>query len=345
MQDAFDFPVRTDPARDRTPETLVLTRSDIAGLMAPGDWIAPVEAGFRALAQGRMQAPAPLHFSLEAGAVHAKAAALPQARIGAVKLNANAPANPERFGLPTIQGALVAFDLEDGRLLAVMDSIELTLRRTAAASALAARLLARPGAARMALVGCGAQALPQLEAIAAVLPIREARVWDRLPGRAEALAAAASAACGLSVRPAASLDDAVDGAEVIVTCTTAREPFLEPRHVQPGCFVAAVGADNSDKAEITPRLMAQARVVVDVLEQCLEIGDLRSAVAARAMKPSQVHAGLGDLVAGLKVGRTDARQVFVFDSTGTGVQDVAAAAVVYARAVAAGAGRSLRLGG
>ncbi len=340
--DAFQFPPRADARRDRTPGTLILTRSDISAVMAPGDWLGPVEAGFRALAEGRVHLAPALHLPLEAGAIHAKAAALPDARLAAIKLNANAPGNPERFGLPTIQGALALFDLEDGRLLALMDSIEVTLRRTAAASAAAARRLARPGSRSLAVIGCGAQALPQLEAIAAVLPIREVRAWDAGPGKAEAFAASARSR-DLDARAAASLEDATLGADVIVTCTTARAPFLEPRHVFPGAFVAAVGADNADKAEISPELMRSARVVVDVLDQCLEIGDLRSAVAARAMTPSGVHATLAELVVGKKPGRTNDREVFVFDSTGTGVQDAAAAAVVFARAVNAGAGRAVSL--
>lgn len=327
----------------RDPETLILTRSDIASLMQPGDWIEPVEAGFKALAEGRVHAPAPLHLPLERGAIHGKGAALPGARIAAIKLNANAPGNPERFGLPTIQGALAVFDLEDGRLLAIMDSIEVTLRRTAAASALAARLLARADAHRLAIVGCGAQALPQLEALASVREVRQAALWDRAPDRAEALAAAARQR-GVAAAACASLDEAVAGADMIVTCTTSREPFLEPRHVAPGAFVAAVGADNADKGEITPALMAGSRVVVDVLEQCLEIGDLRSAVAAGAMRPADVHATLAELVGGKRPGRTGPGETFVFDSTGTGVQDVASAALVHARAIEAGAGVKVRLG-
>jgi ornithine cyclodeaminase/alanine dehydrogenase-like protein (mu-crystallin family) len=342
MGDAFTFPARTDPKRSRDPDTLILTRSDIASVMQPVDWMEPVEAGFAALAEGRAHLPPALHLPLEAGAVHAKAAALPDARLAAIKLNANAPGNPVRFGLPTIQGALALFDLEDGRLLALMDSIELTLRRTAAASAIAAKRLAKPDAERLAMIGCGAQALPQLEAICAALPVRKVRAWDRDAAKAEVFARAAGGK-GIDARPARSLEDAVAGAEIIVTCTTSREPFLEPRHVSPGAFVAAVGADNADKAEISPALMTASRVVGDVLDQCLEIGDLRSAIAAGAMKPGDVHATLAEVITGRKPGRTDARQVFVFDSTGTGVQDAAAAAVVYARAVTSGVGRSVRL--
>ena len=120
--------------------------------------------------------------------------------------------------------------------------------------------------------------------------------------------------------------------DVIVTCTTARTPFLGPEMVRPGSFVAAVGADSPDKSEIRPELMARARIVADVVDQCARMGDLHHALAARAMRLGDVHAGLAELVAGTRPGRTDDSEIFLFDSTGTALQDVAAAAIVLERA-------------
>jgi alanine dehydrogenase len=126
------------------PETLILARTDIAALMTPHDWLAAVEHGFRALAAGEALSPAPLHIPLVDGGLHGKGASLGGPRpLVAVKINANVPGNPALRGLPTIQGAVLLIDAVDGRLLAILDSIEVTLRRTAAATALAARHLAR----------------------------------------------------------------------------------------------------------------------------------------------------------------------------------------------------------
>src|SRR5687767_3648639 len=131
------------------PATLVLSRRDIAQLMTQADWLEAVERGFRAGAEGRAEAPAPLHIRSALGGFHAKGASLsldePGRSFVALKLNGNFPGNPTLNGLPTVQGALILCDASNGALLAVMDSIEITLRRTAAASALAARLLARTG--------------------------------------------------------------------------------------------------------------------------------------------------------------------------------------------------------
>jgi alanine dehydrogenase len=143
---------------------------------------------------------------------------------------------------------------------------------------------------------------------------------------------------------AGDLAAATRASDVIVTCTTASAPFLTPDHVAPGAFIAAVGADNPEKSEIAPALMARATVVADVLAQGLAMGDLRHAVAAGAMTAGDVHAELAELVSGAKPGRTDPEEITVFDSTGTAFQDVASAAVILERAQATGAGLRLDLG-
>ena len=306
--------------------TLLLARRDVAALMDAAAWLEAVEAGFRALAEGRAQAPPPMTIDGWGGAFHAKGASLALGRrYVALKLNGNFPANPEVRGLPTIQGAILLCDGESGALLAIIDSIEVTLRRTAAATALAARFLARPESATILVCGCGAQAAAQLAALRAVLPLRRGFAWDRDQARARAFAE--------GHRLEAVADLAAAGAcDVIVTCTTARSPFLGPGAVRPGTFVAAVGADSPEKSEIAPELMGGALVVVDILAQCAAMGDLRHALAAGAMGEGDVHAELHELVAGARPGRTSRDQVTLFDSTGTAVQDVAAAAVIFERA-------------
>jgi ornithine cyclodeaminase/alanine dehydrogenase-like protein (mu-crystallin family) len=299
--------------------------------MRPSDYLEAVERGFRASARGEAAAPPPLVVDGEGGSFHAKGANLRLDRpYVALKLNGNFPGNPP--ALPTIQGAILLCDGADGRLLAVMDSIEVTLRRTAAATALAARYLARPEAETILICGCGMQAAAQIDALAEVLPLRRCFAWDRDGSRAEAFAGEAGSAHGLETEAVGEIEAVSMACDVIVACTTAREPYLMPGHVRPGSFVAAVGADSPEKSEVHPDLMAKARVVVDVLGQCVEMGDLRHAISAGAMRVEDVHAGLGALVAGEARGRTGAGEIFVFDSTGTALQDVAAAAAIYERA-------------
>jgi len=149
-------------------------------------------------------------------------------------------------------------------------------------------------------------------------------------------------AASLKIDVRASADLAITlASDVVVTCTSARAPFLTPELVRPGTFIAAVGADNSDKSEITPQLYARAYVIADSREQCAEIGDLHHALEAGAVTPDHVRATLAELVAGQKPGRRDDSEITLFDSTGMGLQDVAAAAGIYRRALERGAGTRL----
>jgi ornithine cyclodeaminase/alanine dehydrogenase-like protein (mu-crystallin family) len=263
------------------------------------------------------------------GGFHVKAGAL---RLGrhyfAAKVNGNFPSNPAR-GLPTIQGLAVLSDADDGTPLCVMQSGELTRRRTAAATAVAARYLARPDSATLTIIGCGAQAVCQVEAVTAVLPIRTVHTVDREPGRAAAAAAQLTRTLGVDARPVAHPRQVLNESDVIVTCTTSRAPLLSLQDVPAGAFVAAVGADHPDKNEIAADLMAAATVVVDVLEQAAAFGDLRHALAAGVLTRERVHAELGAIVAGTRRGRGSPEERIVFDSTGMALQDVAAAALVY----------------
>jgi ornithine cyclodeaminase/alanine dehydrogenase-like protein (mu-crystallin family) len=224
-------------------------------------------------------------------------------------VNGNFPANTD---LPTIQGVLTLHDSTNGRVLAIMDSMEITTRRTAAASAVAAKYLARADATSMIIIGFGNQGKSHLEAFS---HIRDVTTYD------------------VNEQP-----DAMPQADIIITCTPSREPILYKRDVQPGTFVAAVGTDSETKQEIAPDLLASAKVVADVLTQCRSIGDLHHAPDVAA------HAELHEIIRGLTPGRTSPEEITVFDSTGTAIEDAAAASVVYTRAMERGIGMKVDLG-
>ena len=325
--------------------TLVLTRADVQRLLGWDGCIAAVEAAFRLHAEGRSLPPGVLGVPSNEGGFHVKAAGLDLGRLYfAAKTNANFPGNPGRHGLPAIQGVVVLCDGEDGRLLAVMDSIEVTLRRTAAATAVAAKWLARPDAEVVTVCGCGQQGRAHLRALARVLPLRRAYAFDRDAAAARECAELLAAELRIDVTPVTDHAEAVRGSDVCVTCTPARTPFLLREHVRPGTFVAAVGADSPDKQELDPALLGAATVVTDILDQCASMGELHHALEARTLTRGAVHAELADVVSGRKPGRRSPDEITIFDSTGTALEDVAAAAVVYERAVAEGVGRSVLFG-
>jgi alanine dehydrogenase len=322
--------------------TLLLGRREVAALLGVEECIAAVEEAFRLHAEGKTRPPAVCSVHAEGGGFHIKAALMGLGRnYFAAKTNANFPRNRSRFGLPLIQGVIVLCDGDTGYPLAVMDSMEITVLRTGAATAVAAKHLSRPDAKVLTVCGCGNQGRVSLRAVSKVRRVERAYAFDTDEAQARRFAEELSGELGIEVEAVGDLARAVRASDICVTCTPSKRFFLEREFVAPGTFVAAVGADSESKQEIDPELMRAGAVVVDLLEQCAAIGDLRHALEVGAMTRADVRAELGEVIAGKKPGRASAEEIVVFDSTGTALQDVAAAAIVYERAVAAGRGFSM----
>ncbi|MGZ8869063.1 MAG: ornithine cyclodeaminase family protein, partial [Thermoanaerobaculia bacterium] len=274
------------------------------------------------------------------GTFHIKAA---MADVMATKIHANFPDNPSSHRLPTIQGVIVVMDLERGTTLAILDSALITALRTAAATAIAAKYLARADAKRLAVIGCGTQGRATVEALRVVRPIDEVLAYDLDVVCAERFAREMAAQHQMTVRAVASVDEAVGGADIVVTCTTTRTAILDVHHLRPGLFIAAVGADNPEKQELTPALLSKTRVVCDLLEQAATMGDLHHALETGAMRREDIHGELADVICGRVPGRAKDDETFVFDSTGTALQDVAVASIAVQRAIERGAGVEIAL--
>ncbi|HEX6099506.1 MAG TPA: ornithine cyclodeaminase family protein [Thermoanaerobaculia bacterium] len=315
--------------------TRILTRAELAALLTPEDCLSRVEAAFRDYGEGRASAPKSVGLQAASGTFHIKAAT---ADVFAAKINANFPGNPRQHRLPTIQGVIAVFDMERGTPLAILDSALITTLRTAAATAVAANHLARRDAETITIVGCGAQGRASLEALRLVRPIRKAFACDLDAATADRFAREMTARLGIDVRSSIALDEAVAGSDVVVTCTTARAAFLDAHHLHPGLFIAAVGADNPEKQELTPALLRESNVVADIVEQAAAMGDLHHALEAGVLTRDDVRGELADVLCGRAPGRRSDDEVFVFDSTGTALQDVAVASLAYTRAVERGVG-------
>jgi alanine dehydrogenase len=323
----------------------VLSRSQVLELLSLPECIEAVECALCLHAEGRTLGPGVLGVPGARGGFHIKAAGLlfGTRSYFAAKTNANFPDNLQRFGLPTIRGTVVLADAENGEPLALMDSASVTALRTGAATAVAAKHLARPDSRVATVVGCGAQGERQLAAIAAVLPLTHAWVLDMDPARAHSFATRAQADLGIRVSAATDLRAALRESDVCVTCTPSRRPFVFRDDIPPGTFIAAVGADSQGKQELDAALTASSTLVVDVLEQCAEIGELQHALAAGLMTRDGVHAELAEVVTGKRPGRTRDDEITVFDSSGTALQDVAAAILVYEKALVSGVGSEVTL--
>jgi len=323
----------------QTEGTRLLRRSDVEDLLSLRDCIDAVEEIFRLQGQGKIPAPGILGVRAPAGGLHVKAGLLPGDRNYLVaKLNANFPDNNAHFGLPTIQGVIVVFDANNGVPLAILDSIDITIKRTAAASAVAARYLARKESSVATICGCGQQGRAQLRAVLLVLPLTKIYAFDVNERAAINFRNDLSPQLKVDIEPVRDLASTIQKSDVCITCTTANESFVCKEDARPGTFIAAVGADNEHKQEIDPALIASAKVVADSLEQSCAIGDVHHAIADGLIRKEDIYAELCEIVAGQKIGRVDNDEIIIFDSTGIAIEDAVAAAAVYERALADGIG-------
>ena len=319
--------------------TLLLTGRDVSALLTIEECMAAVEHAFKLHGERKTQPPGILGIHADNGGFHIKAGLLDLNRsYFAAKINANFPGNPKRNGLPTIQGVVLLCDGEDGYPLAVMDSIEITTQRTGAATGVAAKYLARTDSKTVTVCGCGIQGRVSVRALSKVLPIERVFAFDIDRGQAEHLTKDLAVELGIKIESVDNLETALKQSDVCVTCTPSKQPFLNEEFIAPGTFIAAVGADNPEKQELQPTLLSRNKVVADVVEQSAAIGELHHALTAELMTREDVHAELGQVIAGIKPGRISADEIIVFDSTGMALQDVVTAATVYEKAVKDGVG-------
>ena len=320
-------------------EILFLASREIQTLLTLDECIEAVEIAFHLHGEGKATPPAVLSLHVEGGGFHVKAGLLDLGRsYFAAKVNGNFPENSARFGLPTIQGVIVLCDAENGTPLAIMDSRDITSLRTAAATAVAAKYLARRDSQTITVCGCGNQGRVQLKAVSRVCPLQTVFAYDKSEEVALRFARELATDLRITVTPVSDLAAAVRQSDICVTCTPSQRFLLRAGDVRPGTFVAAVGADNPQKRELHPALMAKSKIVCDILEQCAAMGDLHHALDACVVTRADVHAELGEVVAGKKPGRESEEEIIVFDSTGMALQDVATAAVLYEKAQRQGSG-------
>lgn len=314
-------------------KTVLLTAGDIRALFSMRECIEAVEGAFRLYSEGKALRPEMIHVDARDGQFHIKAGGLEldESRFS-VKINGDFLPNVERFGMPSLLGLIILCSGETGYPLAIMDSREITLVRTGAATAVAAKCLANPNSETVTICGCGAQGRIQLRALTQVLPIKKAFAFSRDQQKARSYAAEMSQELGIEVAVVDNLKHALERSDVCITCTRSTRFFILEEYIRPGTFVAAVGADAPSKQELDPMLLISNKVVVDLLGQCARAGELHHALDC-GLSQEDVYAELGDVVSGRKPGRCSTEEIIIFDSTGTSLQDVAAASAIYRKAV------------
>ncbi|MBN1422175.1 MAG: ornithine cyclodeaminase family protein [Planctomycetes bacterium] len=317
---------------------LFLSATDIARALPMPAAIGAMKEAFRRLSAGESSAPARTYIAACGGdALFMPACDAGERRMG-IKVVTLFGDNPAR-GLPRIQAIVLLLDATDGSPIAVLDGTSLTAIRTGAASGAATDLLARPDARVAAIFGAGAQARAQLEAIAAVRFLHEARVHDPDPRRAEAFAREETVRLGLPVLHASSPAEAVDGAGIITTVTTSATPVFRDADLAPGVHINAVGSYKPAVREIPGETVARAHLVVDHTRAALdEAGDIIIPLREGRIAEDHIRAELGEIVAGTKPGRTSPDEITLFKSVGVAVEDLAAASLALAEAERLGLG-------
>lgn len=317
---------------------LCLTTAEVAGLIDMRDALAAVEDAMRLIGrEGTVNLPRQ-RMALPGGSLQVLAAAMPTLGVFGVRSYASARQGGAGFN------RLELYATADRSLLAIMDCAPISLLRTGAATAIAAKYLARPGAATVGLIGTGRQAIVQLEALAAARTIRSVRVFSRDAARCARFAGDATARLGIPVEAAASGVAAVTGADLVVAATNSRTPVIEGAWLAPGAHVTGMGANGADRRELDDACVLAAGVVAtdDVAQARAEAAELIDLAAARRLAWDGV-VSLADIVQGHAVGRRSPDEITVFKSLGVAIEDVALGAIAYRRASERGIGRRVEL--
>jgi alanine dehydrogenase len=327
-------------------QVLIVSQREVRELLGMEECIDVMADALAALTRG--DAVMPLRgmagMPEQAGLLAWMPAILPASDVMGIKVISVFP--NEGTELESHQGAVLLFEATHGQLLAVVDASEVTAIRTAAVSGLATRLLARPDAEDLAILGSGTQARTHLEAMTVVRDIRRVRVWSRDAEHASSFVESASAGGGVRVEVSATAREAVEGASIICTTTSATEPILEGRWISPGAHVNAVGFAGSTGRELDAEAVARARLFADRRESIKsESGDFLLAKSEGTVGDDHVAGELGEVLLGTVEGRISPDQITLFESLGLAIEDLAAVNRVYQRARATGRGTSVELGG
>ena len=322
-------------------DTLLLSKEEVSSLIDLDAILAAVEEGYRSFNRGLVVQPKIMDI-VQPG-THAgfdfKGGLDMGSGFISLKCSSGGYDNNPKLGLPTGMNIVMLFEAKTGALKCIMDGTYITGCRTGAAGAISVKYLARQDAEKLCVIGAGSQARRQLLAIMRVRKLAEVRAWDALPEFLDKYVTEMSVETGLSIRKCATAEEAVRGADVVVTTTRGRSgPIVKNEWIQPGMHIAAIGADAEGKQELEAEIFARAKVVTDSSPLCVERGETRNAVQAGIIRPEDIHAEIGEILLGKKPGRENPDEVTIFDTVGMAIQDIVTATMLYKGALEHGLG-------
>jgi len=313
--------------------TLMLSRSEVDRYLVMEELINEMEAGFLAFSDGKVEMPHRIRLATTDGSGYG--AFMPCYMPGqglCIKINTNFRDNADQ-GLPRILGLLVLLDTVTGMPLAIMDSTAITAFRTAAVSGVAVRYLSRENSEVLGILGAGVLSVPHMVAASAVRPIRTIKVYSpHLSTRKEEFARVARAAVGATVEIMRSAEEAVIGADIVVTCTSSTSPVLDGRWLESGTCIVAVGNASPGSRELDTATVMRSRVICDSWRACiLEAGDLLLPIKEGSITDSDIKRDLGDVLKQHEL--AESSELVLFKSVGLAFEDLIAARYVYSKAI------------
>ena len=322
-------------------KTLILSRSEMIGLLTPAEYNGCVEQAYRMHGERRFYMDPKGHIVLDRfpGEWEAMPSYIEEPHAAACKWVSIREWNRERFNLPTVFSILIYTHPETGFPLAIVDGSYHTVMRTGAAAAVSAKWMARKNSRRLAIVGAGHMAEGVLATCNEVFPFDDVRVWSRSQATLDHFVAAEQPKYKtFTIVASTRLADVVPGADVVVTVTPARVPIIRNEWISPGMHIAAVGADKKGDQELEGMILTRARIFVDDIRQCRTDGEINVPLSEGLIRESDIAGEIGEVITGKKQGRTSDTDITLFDSTGIALQDSATVPLEYERAVAAGVG-------
>jgi len=319
-------------------KTLLLKESDVKRLLSMDEVMQAVELAFAEKGFNRVQMPAKLYvfFKKYNGDLRTMPSYIEGLDISAVKVVSVHPENRTKYNLPTVMATLIVIDPRNGAPIAIMGGIWLTHMRTGASGGVAAKYLARKDSSVVGFIGAGAQSRTQLMALCTLYGgLEEVRVWSRTKETRKAFIDEMKLICNNvnQMVPVEEAENAVRGADIVVTTTPSTVPIVFNDWISPGMHITCIGADAPGKQELDPAILKRATIVVDDWEQASHSGEINVPLKQGIIKPKDVWGEIGEIVAGLKKGRTYSEEITVFASTGLAIHDAVTANIVYKKAL------------
>jgi alanine dehydrogenase len=314
---------------------LILSEKQVQSLIDIGELIEALEHAHIQYSTGNAVMPVRLVVPLRQiqGRITSMPGYLPEDKALGMKVVTYFQNNPQQ-GLPAILATIMLFSTETGKMIAVMDGSYITAIRTAAASAMATKVLAKPQTPVLAVLGAGVQARAHIRALCHIRHFEKIKIYSPSGTSALAVKKELEPHVGVDIEVAESLEEAVRYSHLVVTVTTAKEPILNRDWLAPGVHINAVGSHRPDLREIDGATLALSRVVVDSREAIMaECGDILLAIKENSITEKNIHAEIGEVLARLKPGRTSADEITLYKSVGIAIQDVATAQLVHQKAL------------